>query len=194
MAYNINLTGKNKLEALELLELSAKTIKSCKINYWLDGGTLLGIVRENRLLPWDNDLDISIMFPGEENIKKLIKAFIKANKRVKVRCIKNNCDYFSRNDIRVIKIRNKSFFGLLKGNVCLEIFIRYKKDDKTYCKIGEQVQVIPNKLCKSYKDLVFKNYNYSIPHLTSEYLTFKYGDWKTPVKIWSVFKDDKSML
>jgi phosphorylcholine metabolism protein LicD len=193
MAYNITLTGKNKVEALELLELSAKIIDRCKMNYWLDGGTLLGIVRENRLLPWDDDIDISMLNPGQKQLKNLIKAFEKANKRVKVRYFEKNCDYFSKNNIRLIKIRNKSFFGLLKGKVCLEIFIRYQKNDTTYCKIGEQVQIIPYNLCNSYKTILFNNYNYHIPTFTAEYLTLKYGDWKTPVKDWCVFKNDKSM-
>lgn len=31
------------------------------IEYWLEGGTLFDVIRENRLLPWDNDMDISIL-------------------------------------------------------------------------------------------------------------------------------------
>jgi len=31
-----------------------------KISYWLTDGTLLGIVRENRILPWDLDIDIAV--------------------------------------------------------------------------------------------------------------------------------------
>ena len=193
MAYNITLTGKNKKEALELLELSAKILNTSKLTYWLDGGTLLGIVRENRLLPWDDDVDISMINPGEKALQNLIKKLKKANKRVKVRYFENNCEYFSKNNIRLIKVRNKSLFGLLKGKVCLEIFVRYKKDYNTYCKIGEQVQVIPYSLCDSYKTLTFKDYDYCVPKFTSEYLTLKYGDWKTPVKDWCVFKNDKSM-
>ena len=35
-------------------------METASIPYWLEGGTLLGIIRENRLLPWDNDMDISM--------------------------------------------------------------------------------------------------------------------------------------
>lgn len=41
-------------------------LKICKlfdlhnINYWVCHGTLLGIVREDRLLPWDHDIDLAV--------------------------------------------------------------------------------------------------------------------------------------
>lgn len=60
MAYNITLEGKNKVIAERMLKNIAAILDQCKIDYWLEGGTLLGIIRENRLLPWDNDIDISI--------------------------------------------------------------------------------------------------------------------------------------
>ena len=31
-----------------------------KINYWVCHGTLLGIIREGRLLPWDHDIDFAV--------------------------------------------------------------------------------------------------------------------------------------
>ena len=60
MAYDITLEGKNLVQAENLLSEVTSIFESCNINYWLEGGTLLGLRREGRLLPWDNDLDISI--------------------------------------------------------------------------------------------------------------------------------------
>lgn len=44
---------------LDLIKI-IQTFEREKIQYWLCHGTLLGIVRENRLLPWDNDIDIAV--------------------------------------------------------------------------------------------------------------------------------------
>ncbi len=35
-------------------------LEALKIDYWVTDGTLLGIVRENRILPWDSDIDLGV--------------------------------------------------------------------------------------------------------------------------------------
>ncbi|WP_298286648.1 LicD family protein [uncultured Lutibacter sp.] len=192
MAYNITLTGKNNKEALDLLELSAKIMNTCKLVYWLEGGTLLGIRRENRLLPWDNDLDFSLMYPGKPKLDTLINQLKSEGLRVRVRKFKNTLP-FKNGDLRIIKVRKKKLFGLLKGNVCLDIFIKYNYNEKAYWQIGNKVKNVPYKFYATVKEIKFNNYSYSIPKLTDEYLTYRYGNWKVPVKNWNTFTDDNAL-
>ena len=42
------------------------------INYWIDWGTLLGIIRDNKLFDWDHDIDISFYY---KDISKVINIF-----------------------------------------------------------------------------------------------------------------------
>jgi hypothetical protein len=58
----------NKL--LTLLKLWNKFSKKYNINYWACGGTLLGAIRHHGFIPWDNDIDISIMLSDFERIKR----------------------------------------------------------------------------------------------------------------------------
>jgi len=54
------LTGSFAGVAETMLAEISTILEQLKIPYVLDNGTLLGIIRENRLLPWDSDMDISI--------------------------------------------------------------------------------------------------------------------------------------
>jgi len=47
-----------------------------KIHYWVTDGTLLGIIRENRLLPWDSDIDVGV-WRSEVSTVDIIKMFEK---------------------------------------------------------------------------------------------------------------------
>jgi hypothetical protein len=43
--------------------------------YWLDSGTLLGIIREGQLLAWDGDIDIGIWWKPSSQLHSLLRAF-----------------------------------------------------------------------------------------------------------------------
>ena len=40
--------------------LAINLLNKYKIKYWLCHGTLLGIIRDNSLIEWDNDIDIAV--------------------------------------------------------------------------------------------------------------------------------------
>ena len=193
MAYDITLEGKNLVQAENLLSEVTSIFESCNITYWLEGGTLLGLRREGRLLPWDNDLDISI-HESEFNKLSLLQNTLKKNGyRVRTRVFEKDSEVFKKGDLRMIKIRTKCFFGILKGNVCLDVFIKYTKNEKTYWEIANKVKNVPSKYYDSFKTVDFKGKPYAIPELTDEYLTYRYGDWQTPVKEWDTAKDDRAL-
>ncbi len=193
MAYDITLEGKNMIIAERMLERIAKLLETCDIQYWLEGGTLLGIRREGRLLPWDNDVDVSMMIDQHLKLDLFYSLLKKSGFRVRTRHFKSSSQYFKKGDLRMIKIRELRFFGSLKGSVCLDIFIKYPHNNNCYWKIANKTKFVPDKFYSAFKTIHFKGNDYAIPELTDDYLSYRYSDWQTPKKDWNTHTDDNAI-
>jgi phosphorylcholine metabolism protein LicD len=66
-----NLTKKQKIEIQALKEV-IELLEEHDIIYWIDCGTCLGAYRYGGIIPWDWDIDISILLPDHDNVKKIL--------------------------------------------------------------------------------------------------------------------------
>lgn len=71
--YEYKVDGNKKKtfkQLLKIIKLWNEMTKEAGIDYWACGGTLLGAVRHSGFIPWDNDIDISIMLSDLKKVKK----------------------------------------------------------------------------------------------------------------------------
>ena len=57
---------------LEVLEVLDDICRRNGISYWLSGGSMLGAVRHQGFIPWDDDLDIEMLRPDFERLMKIL--------------------------------------------------------------------------------------------------------------------------
>lgn len=62
-----------------LLREVARILECHGVSYWLDFGTLLGAVRHGGSIPWDDDIDISVMRSDYDGLVDLLRKELKGN-------------------------------------------------------------------------------------------------------------------
>jgi lipopolysaccharide cholinephosphotransferase len=57
---------------LHLLDTFVAICETHRLTYWLDGGTLLGSVRHQGFIPWDDDIDVGMMRSDYERLLEIL--------------------------------------------------------------------------------------------------------------------------
>lgn len=152
-------------DAIEVMKKGCNLLEEMGIKYSLADGTLLGVVRDNRLIPHDTDIDIAVLHPV--NAKEIEKVFTKNGFKVG---------------------RRAAFKGIIQQIVfysesnCLFDIIFYTK-------IGDEVYNFCEKdfyfqhYYHNYETVVpyeFEGHTFYIPNDVEGWLKATYGDWRIP--------------
>lgn len=186
MGGDAKLIGTHAEKARNMLKNVSNLLDELGIPYVLEFGTLLGVIREGRLLPWDTDIDISIT---DDSLSKLIenkRRFWKLGYRTRVRYFKKNIGTYKIGDIRILKIQTRKFF-FIKDKGLLDIFVLKRDTEGHTFVVGESPSVlktIPLKYHDNTSTVNFDGKEYKIPEMYEDYLEYIYGDWRTPKKDW----------
>lgn len=162
------------LQAQGLAEITA-LISEAGIDYYLCGGTLLGIIRDGDFIKWDWDVGIAVpaeqIYPHRKLLLKNLKnadfniqSVTRSPVNYKINAIKYGCRYeilaFNLEGSERVRLRSKmpAFFFSEGSTVSL------------------------------------RGFKFRVLHPPEEYLAHYYGDWKTPVKSTkrSVYTSQKS--
>ena len=71
MAIDPKNLRKAQLIMLDMLVELDEVCQKHNLNYWLDSGTLLGAVRHEGFIPWDDDIDISMPMEDYQKLKEI---------------------------------------------------------------------------------------------------------------------------
>ncbi len=193
MAGSKKLTGVIAKKAIKMLKDVAEILESSNISYVLEAGTLLGIVRENRLLPWDNDLDITITEKDENKLLFCRWKFWLKGYRFYVRRYKKNTGPFKKRQVRIIRIQTRKYL-FFKDISLMDIFVKRLIDGEYHWTIGVKNPVWKSTPVKYYDErtyLKFKGKKFAVPEEYEGYLEYHYGpDWRIPIKKWNFRTDD----
>jgi len=155
------------------------------ISYHLDHGTLLGIMRDNALIPWDKDVDLAVLEKDKDKIIKMLNLELKKymNLQNKQNKLEYNIAKHSNNNISEIQLYNNS--PHIPDEISLDLMFKYEKDQNLLWTVCNHNFTIDTKICYPVKTIRYKNKLLKIPNRPDIYLEDIFGDWKTPVKNWT---------
>jgi len=195
------IIGKNLQKARRLLNILADYLDNLGIEYHLEGGTLLGFVRDKEFLEWDYDIDISI--PKEYTSKFYsgrYRLWMKGY-RVTKRRSKINYGPIEKGNVRIFKVKRifLSLFAIFSQTVrdnllVADVFIKFTNDKDVFWIAREKVMKTSNDYYRGYEEIEYNDRKYKVPLRYKDYLTQKYGDWSVPVKMWDCASDEKVII
>lgn len=152
-------TSKEHIWRLKLLfKKTVDILNDTDIEYWLDGGSLLGIHRHKGIIPWDNDIDIGILDKDVDNLLSLRTYFEHVGLRIKLnrtKCyyqidfIDDIVDNTKTNDIHIDIFPYKNV-----GNKLLNVDPRFVENDHFRCNFRyNPTELFPLYSIKLYKVL-----------------------------------------
>lgn len=180
----IKLHGNYHAKIKSMLLDTIDVLNKNNIPYWIDEGTLLGIIRDGDIIPWDNDADIGVSGEYAEQVLKLWPQFFPkyiVRKRPMI-------DKWINSEVRSLKIqtiREK----LLKIDFHVDIFFKYKHQDMYRWFNGGAYKQVNAKHFDNLKKIQWMGREISIPSDPEEYLTMDYGNWRIPDKNFDPYYD-----
>lgn len=196
MAGSAPLTGERAQRALRMLRNVTDILDARGVGYWLESGTLLGIVREQRLLPWDTDMDIAIRGEDYPKLRKCIPALWAKGLRLRLKRHTVKTAACMAGTPRLLKVRNRSWL-VRRGDLLLDVFINFKANGHYHWTIGRDEFIThlsaPAHFYETLGRIEFDGKSYPVPSSHEEYLAYRYGNWRVPVKQWNCFTDDAAI-
>jgi hypothetical protein len=187
------LVGRRHDDALRMLHTVCRLLDAHDLPYVLEAGTLLGVVREQRLLPWDTDVDLTVTEEHSDALLALRPQLWRAGYRTRVRRHRQRCGPFAAGQPRLLKVQTRRWL-LLKDQGLLDIFVKVRAGDDCHWVVGDRTPVWKQAPAHFYTERTrrrFDGYDFLVPADAEGYLAYHYGpDWRTPVTTWDYLHDD----
>lgn len=185
------LTAQNLASARKMLLLVTSMLDENKIPYYLEGGTLLGLVRDKELLPWDHDVDLAAPIEYAPAILKLRFQLLLRGYKLSVRKSTQTFGPVKAGDYSVIKI--KPIFGYFirwflpkyTSFIVLDLFLKTSDETHTYWQAQGKFMRVTNQYYKTFEEIEYAGHLLKVPNRYCDFLTDKYGNWSVPVKNWN---------
>jgi hypothetical protein len=176
--------------AVDLLLMLSENLKSHDVPHYIDAGTLLGVYRDNALIPWDDDLDFSVnanylthsIHILEQQLPKMLEI---TGVTWTLHQYINQQAYGAVpiGAIRALKLLPDEDGEDFPG---IDFFVKYiQGEHMDYCLASRGFRM-PSSHFSNMQSHTFAGDEVYLPNDVEAYLKGHYGDWQTPQKDWAL--------
>jgi hypothetical protein len=176
--------------AVDLLLMLSENLKSHDVPHYIDAGTLLGVYRDNALIPWDDDLDFSVDADHLTHTIEIIEQQLP--KMLELTGVTWTLHQYINQQIygavpigaiRALKLLSDDDSETFPG---IDFFVKYiQGKDMDYCLASRGFRM-PARHFSDMQCHTFAGGEVYLPNAVEAYLEGHYGDWQTPQKDWSL--------
>lgn len=163
----------DKTMALDNLKCVLEILNRNQVRVSPADGTLLGIIRDEDLIDWDEDIDLNILEEDIEAFKSSLWDMINAGFEL-LRC--ERCGHL---------------YSIGRNNEYIDFYILERVSPEVRTNMG--TDFVLDKHVTNLMNRSFKNMTIQIPIEYKQYLELMYGSWQTPVQ-YANFKLNKFQI
>jgi hypothetical protein len=176
--------------AVDLLLMLSENLKLHDVPHYIDAGTLLGVYRDNALIPWDDDLDFSVDADHLTHTIKVLEQQLP--KMLEITGVTWTLHSYINQQaygavpigvIRALKLLPDEDGEDFPG---IDFFVKYiQGEHMDYCLASRGFRM-PSNHFSNMQNHTFAGGDVYLPNAVEAYLKGHYGDWQTPQKEWSL--------
>ncbi len=152
----------DKQVALQNLRDLVPLLNQAGIRFGPVFGTLLGMIRDNDFIDWDEDIDLYILKEDEELLR--------------------NAFWSLRDDgFDLVRFDKRGLYSVMRDNEYIDFYVLRSVSPELRHTGG--ADFIFEKYVRDTVIYDFHGIPLAIPRESEDYLEFTYGDWRTPVKV-----------
>lgn len=150
--------------AFENLKLIDQVLSSLSIHWGVAFGTMLGIVRDDDFIEWDEDTDLYILEEEEIEFRNAMWKFFDVG-------------------FELIRYERAGLYSIRRKGEYVDFYVlRKTSEELRYTLDG---CFVFEKYIKERKPINFKGIRIFIPKEVNDYFSLEYGNWQTPVRYYS---------
>ena len=150
---------------MEGLVVLSKVLDATLDHWFLSGGSLLGAYRDGDFIPWDWDVEVTVLTEeAREKEGALLKGLLTAGFVI----VSSDS---SRENFKIVAAGWGTEY---------EILGRYLKENEGFR--ARRMTEVPARFFETHETVTFRGHDFPAPSPTDDFLEALYGDWKTPLK------------